>query len=84
MSFDNILLCNLFIQRDDSHPHRFTPPSIQTSRGQTAADGSVEAGLTDAWIWIKHATQLDLVQPGYLSVVAPLILEWQLITVEHQ
>lgn len=66
------------------HPHTFTPASKQTSRGQAAAHGSVEAGLTDTWIRIKHAAQLDLAQPGYLGIAAPLILEWQLVAVQHQ
>ena len=61
-----------------------THPSTQTSRGQAAAHGSVEAGLTDAWIRIKHAAQLDLAQAGDLGITAPLILERQLVTVQPQ
>lgn len=57
---------------------------IQTSRGQAAADGSIEAGLADARIGVKNTTQLDLAEPGYLSVTAPLVLEGQLIAVQGQ
>lgn len=56
----------------------------QTSWRQAAAESSIEAGPADARIWIKHAAQLDLAKPSYLSVTAPFILEWQLITVQHQ
>lgn len=66
----------LFIQHGGKHPLTLTLPSTQTSRGQTAADGSVEAGLTDTWVWVKNAAQLDFAQPGDLSVTAPLVLEW--------
>lgn len=72
----------LCIYTTTQHPHTFS--STHTSRGQAAADGPVEARLADAWIWIEHTAQFDLTQPSYLSVTASLILEWQLVTVQHQ
>lgn len=59
-------------------------PSSQTSRGQAAADGSVEAGLADTRVWVKDAAQLDFTQAGDLGVTAPLVLQRKLVTVQHQ
>lgn len=67
----------------DTHHHVFCIYT-HTSRGKATADCSVEAGLTDAWIWIKHTAQFDLAEPCYLSITAPFILERQLISVQHQ
>lgn len=58
--------------------------SSLTSRGQTAADGAIETGLTDAWVGVQHTAQLHLTQPCDLGVETPLVLERQLITVQHQ
>lgn len=75
-------------QKDHTHTHSGTRilalPSTQTSRGQAAADGSVEAGLTDTRVWVKDAAQLDFTEAGDLGVTAPLVLEWKLVTVQHQ
>lgn len=84
VSYANLYLYHLSVQQDGTHPHSFTQSSTQTSRGQAAADGSVEARLTNTWIWIKNAAQLDLTQPGDLSVTAPLVLQRQLVPVQHQ
>ncbi|TNN65358.1 hypothetical protein EYF80_024394 [Liparis tanakae] len=61
-------------------PRSFT----RTSGGQAAAHGPVEAGLADAGIRVEHAAQLHLAQPGDLGVAAPLVLQRQLVAVQHQ
>lgn len=84
VSCANLYFRHLSVRQDDTQPHSFTQSSTQTSRGQAAADGSVEAGLTHTGIWIQNAAQLDLTQPGDLGVTTPLVLQWQLVPVQHQ
>lgn len=74
----------IWMSEKKDNNHTYSLSCTQTSRGHAATDGSVEAGLTDTWIRIEHAAQFHLTQPGYLRITAPLILEWQLVTVQHQ
>lgn len=68
-------------QQDGCHPRTLPFHFELTSRGQAAAYGSVEAGLTDTGVRVQHTAQLDVAQTGYLSMAAPFILKWQFVTV---
>lgn len=54
-----------------------------TSRGQTGAGASVAAGLCPAGVWVQDTAQLQLGQAHHLGVTRALILQRQLVVVEH-
>ena len=54
-----------------------------TTRWQTCAGGAVEAGLFEAGVGVEHAAQLQLREAHHLGVARTLVLQRQLVVVEH-
>lgn len=54
-----------------------------TTRGQVDAGGSVQAGLRQAVVRVKHAAQFDLRQLHHFGHVRAFVLQGQLVGVDQ-
>ena len=56
---------------------------LLTTRGQAGAGGSVATGLLQAGVRKQDAAQLQLRQAHHLCVARALVLQWQLVVIQH-
>lgn len=56
---------------------------LLTTRGQAGASGSIAAGLLQARVWVEDAAELQLRESHHLRIAGALVLQRQLVVVQH-
>lgn len=66
-----------------SPPPRCLHKCALTARGQVAAAAPMQTGAALASVGVEHTAELQFSQTHYLSEAAALVLEGQLVLIEH-